>query len=346
MSYANVKKLGTLSSVRNYAHAYRYPINVAKKKLMGEIAHSLYKPARKRFPRRPVCGLFLGDLLCSDICYVDSEPFLPAENGGNKYLLVVMDTLSRYVWVEALKDKSSKLVAQIFDRILRRIPYRKRSLLTDKGTEFSGAPCQKVLQKHGIRHFKSQSDKHNPVCERMIRTLKLRIARYLLANNTSKFVSKLPLITRQINSSVHRITKMAPKDVTPDNESLALMRSVSHSLKNNTAAVYKVGDHVRLSLDKLGTFSKESRGTFTDGVFVVDKVDVHLFPPVYFVKDLNGDKVEGFLYKEELTKVDPPTKYRIQVLRTRTRNGKKEYFVKWLGYPESENSWIGQNQLV
>ena len=29
-----------------------------------------------------------------------------------------------------------------------------------------------------------------------------------------------------------------------------------------------------------------------------------------------------------------------KVLRTRTRGGKKEYFVRWAGYPSSHDSWV------
>ena len=33
--------------------------------------------------------------------------------------------------------------------------------------------------------------------------------------------------------------------------------------------------------------------------------------------------------------------YRVQkVIKSRKRNKQKEYFVKWLGYPDSFNSWI------
>jgi hypothetical protein len=29
-----------------------------------------------------------------------------------------------------------------------------------------------------------------------------------------------------------------------------------------------------------------------------------------------------------------------KVLKTRVRGGKKEYFVKWLNYPSTYNSWV------
>ena len=35
-----------------------------------------------------------------------------------------------------------------------------------------------------------------------------------------------------------------------------------------------------------------------------------------------------------------------KVLSTRKRKSVKEYFVKWKGYPEKFNSWIGESDLT
>jgi len=67
------------------------------------------------------------------------------------------------------------------------------------------------------------------------------------------------------------------------------------------------------------------------------------YPPTYEVKDYSGAVVRGKFYAEELqvVKKDAAIFEIEKVLRTRTRNGKKEYFVRWLGYGPEHDSWVG-----
>ena len=68
-------------------------------------------------------------------------------------------------------------------------------------------------------------------------------------------------------------------------------------------------------------------------------------PPTYRLKDFNGEEIQGSFYEPELQKTNQEV-YRIEkVLRRRTRNGVKEVFVKWKGYPAAFNSWIKQSDL-
>jgi hypothetical protein len=53
--------------------------------------------------------------------------------------------------------------------------------------------------------------------------------------------------------------------------------------------------------------------------------------------------LEGTFYEQELQRVNKTDSdfYRVEeVLRERMRNKPKEYFVKWLGYPDKFNSWV------
>jgi hypothetical protein len=62
---------------------------------------------------------------------------------------------------------------------------------------------------------------------------------------------------------------------------------------------------------------------------------------MYRIRDHTDEDVRGSFYEPELQKVDLPEKYRIEkVIKTRVHNKKKQYLVKWLGYPESANSWV------
>jgi hypothetical protein len=66
-------------------------------------------------------------------------------------------------------------------------------------------------------------------------------------------------------------------------------------------------------------------------------------PPVYGIADYDNDELHGTFYEQEMQKVDKTDSdlYRIEeILRSRMRNKRREYCVKWLGYPEKFNSWV------
>ena len=70
-------------------------------------------------------------------------------------------------------------------------------------------------------------------------------------------------------------------------------------------------------------------------------------PPVYLVKDDHGEILERTFYAEELQKViKTDDVYKIETILKKRKKGRKvQYLVKWLGYPESFNSWIFKQDL-
>ena len=73
----------------------------------------------------------------------------------------------------------------------------------------------------------------------------------------------------------------------------------------------------------------------------------YLAPIQVKVKDWDGNPITGTYYLPELLPVDKPEEFRIEkVIRERKlANKRKEYLVKWLGYPSSFNSWVSENQI-
>ena len=67
----------------------------------------------------------------------------------------------------------------------------------------------------------------------------------------------------------------------------------------------------------------------------------------FYLKDLDGEDITGSFYSEHLQKVELPEFYLVEkVVRTRrTRGGKKEYLVKWRGYPDKFNSWVKESDI-
>ena len=71
-------------------------------------------------------------------------------------------------------------------------------------------------------------------------------------------------------------------------------------------------------------------------------------PVTYAIKDVADEVIKGRFYEPELHLIiNEDNVYDVEkVLKTRRRNGKIEYYVKWKGYPDKFNSWIDSCSLV
>ncbi|CAB0043050.1 unnamed protein product [Trichogramma brassicae] len=97
-------------------------------------AYNLHTPVIRKFPRRCYNVRNIDDVWEADLMDMRS---LKTYNNDYAYLLVVIDALSKYAWIEPLKDKSAQTVSTAFERILRRSKGRVPVLVqTDKGKEF------------------------------------------------------------------------------------------------------------------------------------------------------------------------------------------------------------------
>lgn len=76
--------------------------------------------------------------------------FHSKDNDGVKYLLVVIDVFLRYVWVNALKNKTSTNVLNALKRCFRELGH-PRKIGTDAGKEFSAHQVQNYTIS--VTHF-------------------------------------------------------------------------------------------------------------------------------------------------------------------------------------------------
>lgn len=70
-------------------------------------------------------------------------------------------------------------------------------------------------------------------------------------------------------------------------------------------------------------------------------------PITYTLKDYHGKELKGSLGEDELQKTKLDGVYLIdKILKKRTRNGMKEVYVQWLGYPEEYNTWEPESEIM
>ena len=66
-----------------------------------------------------------------------------------------------------------------------------------------------------------------------------------------------------------------------------------------------------------------------------------MVPWTYFINDLNGEKIVGTFYENELQKTNEK-EFRIEKVIQRKRN---KLYVKWKGYDSSIKNWLDENIL-
>lgn len=298
-----------------------------------KIAYELHKPAKIKINRRHVIIKGIDDLYQSDL--IEMIPYAK-ENNQNKYILVVINAYSKYAWAEAIRSKSAKDVAQAMHKILKKIKRPPKHIQTDMGKEFYNKHFKALMVKYNICHYSTYSTMKACIAERFIKTLKSMLYKEFSARGNFKWVQLLRSLIKKYNSTVHRTTNFKPCDVNK-NTILSCYNYKQLFMKPK----FNVGDFVRISKHRK-TFNRGYLPSWTTEVFEIYDV-LSTSPPTYLLQDLDKCKIKGAFYKEELQKTKYPDKYLVEkIIR---RKGQRVY-VKWLGFPNSKNSWINVSDII
>jgi len=341
--YYDPNNNGSFSSVNNlYKEAKKtynsITLNQVKEWLASQLTYTLHKSVKKTFKRNRIVVSRIDEQWEADL--VDMKEF-SKKNKNFCYILTVIDCFSKYAFAIPLKVKTGDSIKLAFKKIFEN--RRPLSLRTDKGKEFINSVFQKFLKQNLVNYFHSNDTRIKcAIVERFNRTLKSRMFKYFTANGTRKYLDVLPKLLNAYNSSTHRSIKMKPSEVTKENSDY-----VFNNLYNKTIKLVKpklnVGDKVR----KIYDFKIMDRGYYpnwTDEVYTIEKTIKGDNNYMYRIKDGEGNIFEQRFYPQEIQKITDSL-YRIEkIIKTRTKRGRKEYFVKWLNYPESYNSWVDNIQ--
>lgn len=310
-----------------------------KENIKKDIVEELHKPARKNFKRRRVVIKGLRDLFQADL--VEMIPYAKF-NKGFRYILVIINTFSKYVWAYPVKKKTGKDVTNAMKKVLSTSKNIPNNLQTDMGKEFYNKEFTDLMRKYNINHYSSYSNLKSSIVERVNRTLKSMMWKDFSLQGSYKWLDLLPKITERYNSTKHRTTGYKPIDVTSKNATKILKTAFNHIKTVDPKPLkFKVGDSVRLSKYR-SVFDKGYTPNWSNEIFKIFKVKL-TNPTTYILMDSNKEEIKGGFYEHELQKVKHPDMYLVEkVLR---RKGDKE-FVKWLGFDNKHNSWISRSNVI
>ena len=192
--------------------------------LASQTTHQIHRPAPKRFPRRPFVVHSLDEMWQLDL---SDMQWYKRENEGYAWILFAIDVFSRFVWTRPLKRKTGENTAAALADIFREVtedPQSRHTLprviYVDRGSEFYNKNVKDLLASTPIpATLRSSHDETKAaVVERVQRTIKARLWKYLYQNGTSRWVDALPAIVDSYNHAYHTTLRRSPASITRDDE--------------------------------------------------------------------------------------------------------------------------------
>ena len=218
--------------------------------------------------------------------------------------------------------------------MLQKSARKRHKIWVDKGSEFCNSHFEKWLNNNSIEMYSAHNEGKSVLAERVIRTIKNKIYKYMTSISKNAYIDKLDDIVNKYNNKKRRTIKMKPIDV-KDNTYIDFGKNV-----NDNDPKFKVGDHVRISKYK-NIFAKGCTLNWSEEDFVIKEIK-NTVPWTYVINDLNGKEITGTFYEKDLQKIDQQ-EFRIE--KVIKKKGDKLY-AKWKGYDNSFNNWIDKKDLV
>lgn len=319
--------------------------------LISQDTYTRHKTRRIHFPRNRYIITNINELYEADLAIFPEE--YAKHNDGVKYLLVVIDCFSKFMFVEPLKRKTTEAIIDAFKKIFKRTGVKCYRLASDKGGEFASKKFRAFMKANDIVfNTTNNPDTKASIVERSLRTIKGKIYKYLTYANSFRYIDVVDDIVKAYNNSYHRSIKMTPSQVNDENI-VQVYRNIKESQLKRLKIVekkkpkFKPGDYVRMSKSKT-IFEKGFMSNFTEEIFKVKSVATRT-PVVYYLEDLAGEEISGTFYEPELQKVlyDEGAARAIEkIIKQRGRGKNVQYFVKFRGYPNKFNCWVNSSAIT
>jgi hypothetical protein len=97
------------------------------------LSEELHKPVKLKFPRRAVIVQSIDHVWSCDL--VEMQEWMN-KNDGYKYMLNIVDVLSKYAWSVPLKNKTAETVVDAFQKVITESKRKPSHVWVDEGGEF------------------------------------------------------------------------------------------------------------------------------------------------------------------------------------------------------------------
>ena len=254
------------------------------------------KAPKKNYPTNKVKYNHVDEIWSIDLA--DMVDYKISNNKGFRYIFIVIDNFSKYLWAIPVKNKYSQIITNEFSNIITTSKRKPPKLESDRGTEFYNSLFQNFLKLINIHHFSRYTDKGPSIAETVIRTVRSLLKKPVFEKGRADWLSELPSVVKHYNNTIHHSTKMTPNQASKKvNEKLVYSNLQDRRVKRQ--AKYKLGQLVRTA-DIKRVFSKGDSTNWSYKLYTITEV-IHNTIPSYRIDYLPERYNENLLLPTKLS---------------------------------------------
>ena len=167
------------------------------------------KPPIKNYPTNKIVYNHIDEIWSIDLA--DMIDYKISNNKVFRYVFVIIDNYSKYLWALPLKNKYSKTITDEFSNVLSKSKRRPLKLESDRGSEWYNSIFQNFLRSKNIHQCSRFTDKvPSSIAERVFRTIRNLLMKPIFLAGNADWLSELPSIVKQYNNTIHQSKLMTP----------------------------------------------------------------------------------------------------------------------------------------
>ena len=254
------------------------------------------KAPKKNYPTNKVIYNHVDEIWSIDLA--DMIDYKISNNKGFRYILIVIDNFSKYLWAIPLKNKYSQTITNESSNILTNSKRKPLKIESDRGSEFYNSIFQNFLKSKNIHHYSRYTDKGPSIAERVIRTIRNLLKKPVFLAANADWVSELSSITKQYNNTIHHSIKMTPIQASKKSNEKIVYNNLKDT-REIQKPKFKLGQLVRTA-DIKRVFSKGDSTNWSYKLYTITEV-IHNTIPSYRIDYLPERYNENLLLPTKLS---------------------------------------------
>ena len=268
---------------------------IIKDKIKIFIDEIYSKAPKKKYPTNKVIYNHVDEIWSIDLA--DMVDYKVSNNKGFRYIFIIIDNFSKYLWAIPLKNKYSLTITNEFSNILTKSKRKPLKLESDRGSEFYNSIFQNFLRLKNIHHYSRFTDKGPSIAERVIRTVRNLLKKPVFLAGEASWINELTSVIKQYNT-IHSSTKKTPNQASKKSNERKVYSNLQDKREKQTPK-YKLGQLIRTA-DIKRVFSKGDSTNCSYKSYTITEI-IHDTIPAYRIDYLTERYNENLLLPTKLT---------------------------------------------